>query len=282
MRVTDKIHRLKINFNMANDVENFVYLYIIVGEKVHLIDTGVDGTETVICQYLKKIGRNITGIQNILLTHSHPDHIGSAYAIKQLASNCKIHGSKRERAWIEDIDKQFRERPIPNFYGLVNHSISLDHVLSHDDVLKLEERISIRVVETQGHSSGCLSYYWMEEKVLFTGDAIPVEREIPIYVSARDSIQSLERMLDYNTVSLYLSAWDSIYDNQSGVGAINKAIDSLKKIDKTVKNFYLNNVGIDKENLYRNTCVSLEMETMMDNPLFKRSIYANIDEIWNG
>lgn len=282
MRVTDKIHRLKINFNMASDVESFVYLYIIVGEKIHLIDTGVDGTETVICQYLKKIGRNIAGIQNILLTHSHPDHIGSAYAIKQLSPNCKIHGSKREKEWIEDIDKQFKERPIPNFYGLVNHSIPLDRVLSHDDVLKLEERISIRVVETQGHSNGCLSYYWVEEKVLFTGDAVPFEREIPVYVSAKDSIQSLERMLNYNIVNLYLSGWDAIYDYQSGVGAINKAIDSLKKIDKTVRNFYLNNVGIDKEDLYKNTCVSLKMEKMMDNPLVRRSIYANIDEIWNG
>ena len=32
-------------------------------------------------------------------------------------NGCKIYASQGERAWIENIDQQYQERPIPNFWA---------------------------------------------------------------------------------------------------------------------------------------------------------------------
>ena len=74
-------------------------------------------SEKAIFSCMEGIGRKPEEIQGIFLTHAHPDHIGSAARIKEL-TGCTVCASRGERRWIEDIDLQFRERPIPNFHAL--------------------------------------------------------------------------------------------------------------------------------------------------------------------
>jgi len=89
MQTNIQMQRIRVNFKVTEGIDRFVYLYIIVSKGIYLIDTGVAGTETIIEDYLKSIGRNISEVKSILLTHSYPDHIGSAFKIKEL-SNCTI------------------------------------------------------------------------------------------------------------------------------------------------------------------------------------------------
>ena len=56
MEIEDRLHRLKISFNVTENIERFIYLYLILGEKVHIIDAGVAGSETHISGYLTEIG----------------------------------------------------------------------------------------------------------------------------------------------------------------------------------------------------------------------------------
>lgn len=277
MKITDGLHRLKISFKVTENIERFVYMYMIIGEKIHIIDTGVAGSETYISNYLAELGRYMKDIDNILLTHSHPDHIGSLQTVKEL-SKCTVYACDKERSWIEDIDIQFKERPIPNFYGLVNQSAQVDIAINDGDILKLESGITIKVLETNGHSQGSMSFYWIERQILFTGDSIPVIGEIPIFISVKDSVNSLKKLLAFREVDYYLSAWDNVFDNESGRENIEKSLAYLLLIEKTVKDILSQNTDISKEEAYVKLCDTLGLKHLFDNPLFRQSIYFTINE----
>ena len=281
MKITEKIHRIRVDFKVTDAIERFVYLYILIGKKIHLIDTGVAGTEALIHNYLTNLGRDISETSHILLTHSHPDHIGSACAIKE-QSDCHVFASAAEKDWIEQIDAQFSERPIPNFYTLVNLSTQLTQTIAEVDILALEDGITLRVIDTKGHSHGSLSFHWLEENALFTGDAIPVMGQIPIYTNAKDSLHSLEKILALKKIQLYLSAWDKVQNHQEATKNIENVIQYLKKIDQAVREALSKNDSLDKEKICQDTCLSLGMAYSPDNPvlmLFKKSILANLREI---
>lgn len=90
------IHQVKINFNVTPEIKRFVYVYIIAGEKgCYLIDSGVSGSETIIEKELTQMGRSISDVKALFITHAHPDHIGGAAVLKR-ASGCQIYASAGE------------------------------------------------------------------------------------------------------------------------------------------------------------------------------------------
>lgn len=121
------------------------------------IDSGVKGCHKKIGDYIHKIGRLRQTINAVLLTHSHPDHMGAAKAIKEQYGGL-VYACEGEQNWIENIDVQFRERPIPNFYSLIEGSVAVDKVVRHGDVIALEPGVTLEVINSSGHSKESLSY----------------------------------------------------------------------------------------------------------------------------
>lgn len=126
----------------------------------------------------------------MVLTHPHPDHIGAVRAI-QAATNCRIAAHPAERAWIEDVVLQNRERPVPGFSILVGGSVRLDCELTEGGSINSEDTEvgELRVFHTPGHSPGSISLSLPNEGVLFSGDAIPVTADLPVYDDAPASIR---------------------------------------------------------------------------------------------
>jgi hydroxyacylglutathione hydrolase len=122
MHITPQIHGLRLPFVVpvapGIALDRFVYSYLIYGETITLIDTGVAGCEKTIFEYIRSTGRDPSEIALIIQTHSHPDHIGATKAIKD-ATGCSVAAHPAERAWIEDVECQNRERPVPGFATLV-------------------------------------------------------------------------------------------------------------------------------------------------------------------
>ncbi|MDD1758662.1 MAG: MBL fold metallo-hydrolase [Methanotrichaceae archaeon] len=244
MHITGNIHALKHVFyiEVAPDVrlERFVYSYIVFDSEICLIDSGVKGCEESIFKYIRNQGHFEEDIRYLILSHSHPDHIGSASKIKE-KTNCTVVSHRGDQKWIEDLDQQFSDRPVPDFFALVADPVKVDKLVSDGESVLFDECSSVSFLFTPGHSPGSLSLYFPNEKALFTGDAIPVKGDIPNYDSFRLMQSSLEKLEKLTGIEWLLSSWsDPLSDKSSMHRHFNDGKEYLLALDTVVKKYYLN------------------------------------------
>ena len=232
MKIAENVHLIRKEFYVTPEVKRYINIYLITGESCYLIDSGVSGSEKIIDEYLHSIGRNMSDIKGIFLTHAHPDHIGGAAEIKRI-TDCKVYAPMLELDWIEDIDIQYRERPIPNFYTLLSESVKVDVPLQDGDSVTLEKGIEICALLTRGHSHGSMSFI-LGNNLIFTGDAIPVAHDLPIFVDYEQSLYSLDRINELSDVQYFCPAWDEIYDKTRLKEVINDSKRMLRKLKDAV------------------------------------------------
>lgn len=192
-------------------------------------------------------------------------------------TNCILYASEGERPWIENIDLQYKDRPIPNFYHLVNKSVSIDNIVKDREKIELEENLTIEVVKSGGHSLDGVSYLLNEKAIIFTGDAIPVKGDIPIYINKRASLESLEKLKKLNKIQYYCPAWDKVYTDKEGKQAINQGEEFIHKIQKEIDIILRENKEINMEQWKEFVCERLGMEQLKGNPLFLKTIACHLN-----
>ena len=273
MQISTHIHAVKIPFSVptpAGAIERFVYVYLICAEQVTLIDSGVAGSEEPIFAYLESLGRK-RAINAMFLTHSHPDHIGAARAIHS-ATGCSVLAGAGEQDWIEDTDRQARERPVPGFSTLVGGPVTLDRILVAGELLKLGDGVTLEVVATPGHSAGSLSFFLHEEGALFSGDAVPVPGDLPIYDDYRTSIATLERLQHLDGVRLLLEAWQE----PKSVAVAERLAAGIAWLNEV--NAAVTQTGTHEPDamiLCRNVVTKLGLSPLAVNPLVARSLCSH-------
>jgi len=239
MKLSDRVHALRMDFTIplkpGLDLPRFVYVFPVVGsQKVSLIDSGVSASYQPVADYLHGLGRAPKTGGRLLLSHAHPDHIGSATTWRE-ATGCEVAAHPLERAWIEDTELQLKERPVPGFRSLVAGPTRVDRLLQDGDVLELEKGLTAEVLHTPGHSPGSVSLRLPEEKALFTGDLVPVAGEMPIYSDPVVVMRSLERVLGLSGVQVLLSSWDRPRVGEEVGKVLRAGIDYVQAIHDTVR-----------------------------------------------
>jgi glyoxylase-like metal-dependent hydrolase (beta-lactamase superfamily II) len=218
MQVTESIHALKIPFKLRvgpdKTVDRFVFAYLIFSDQICLIDSGVAGSEARILDYIKNAGRDPGEINRIVFTHSHADHIGAGSALKK-QTGCKLAAHIDARPWIENVDQQYAQRPVGNFYDLVGGSVDIDWGLKDRDQVDLGGGRALEIFHTPGHSKGSISLLYNEDRALFTGDAVPKPKTVPIYEDVAVSIESIKKLQQIKEVQILMASWD---DPQWGAG----------------------------------------------------------------
>lgn len=278
MQTTEHIHALKIPFHVATPqgkVPRFVYIYLIYGEKICLIDSGVASSEALIFDYIRKTGKSPEDISLLVLTHSHPDHIGAARAIKS-TSGCKVAAHAAERAWIEDVDTQAKERPVPGFFSLVGGSVQVDRVLQDGDALDLGKGLTLKVIHTPGHSKGSISLWLKEEKALFSADAVPIPGDLPIYEDILESARSIKRLKALEGIEFLLSSWDDPRTGCRAYEIMDEGLRYLRNIHEAVLKIAKGSRDLDPMDLCRRVLKELDMPETIANPLVARSFQASI------
>lgn len=273
MKITENVHLIRKEFQVTPVVNRYVNVYLIEGQQgCYLIDSGVSGTERLIDEYMKSIGKSMKDINGLFLTHSHPDHIGASSKIKQL-SNCIIYAPEKELSWIENIDNQFRERPIPNFYGLLSESVEVDTPIEDGMIFKLEEGMEIKCISTSGHSHGSMSFL-LNGDVIFIGDAIPVVNDIPIFVDYKATISTIEKLSEIEGISYYCPAWDDVYDARNFQVTTTASLQMLEKLKEAAIEVNQNIDATDESDNVRMILEKAELLQFAGNPLVVKSIEA--------
>ena len=280
MQIAPSIHALRLPFRVpiapGFALERFVYSYLVYGRTITLIDTGVAGCEAQIFDSIRSTGRDPSEIALIILTHSHPDHIGAARVIQQ-ATNCSIAAHPAERGWIEDVELQNRERPVPGFAALVGGSVQLDHELAEGDSIEPDETQAgeMLVFHTPGHSPGSISLFMHSEGALFSGDAIPVTGDLPVYDDALASVQSVKRLRELAGIQVLLSAWEEPRNGEEAYRQMDHALEYLQMIHEAV--LAVAGTGSpDPMELARKTASAIGLPPQAVNPLLARTFAANL------
>ncbi|MFW9848988.1 MAG: MBL fold metallo-hydrolase [Candidatus Thorarchaeota archaeon] len=137
------------------------------GDRKVLIDTGTGVYYTQLDEALSRIGCSLNSITDVILTHSHIDHIGGIVPLLKMGSP-KIHLHKVEADMINSGDMSLT---LADTFGADIPPTKIEGVLEEGDVLEIGD-FRIKVLHTPGHSGGSTCFHLEEEGVVFTGDTM--------------------------------------------------------------------------------------------------------------
>jgi glyoxylase-like metal-dependent hydrolase (beta-lactamase superfamily II) len=143
-----------------------------------LIDAGYPGKEAAVFEAIRALGRSLNQLKNLIFTHSHPDHIGSAAAIvRKTGARTYMHPLDIP---IAESGGPFRSMtPAPGLLGLVlcklffhpNAQLApvvIDQPLIAGEILPIAG--GIEVIHAPGHCAGQVALLWHPGRMLFAAD----------------------------------------------------------------------------------------------------------------
>jgi glyoxylase-like metal-dependent hydrolase (beta-lactamase superfamily II) len=129
-------------------------------KKAGVVDPSAGSTELI----LEKAAENGLQVEQILLTHSHWDHIADVSALKKKTG---------ARVFIHPLDAENLRHPGKDGIPLL---IRIDGVepdgFIEEGTAILVGKLLLEVIHTPGHSPGSVCFYLREQKVLFSGDTL--------------------------------------------------------------------------------------------------------------
>jgi|GEM_PF-466577 len=197
-------------------------LYLIHGDQNYLVDCGVAAHGPKIAAALERFISRFDGpgsrkIDSLLLTHTHYDHVGGLsylqdrFHFKVYSSGVGVNLLKKSKVtdFINHLNREY-----DNQNGIKDH-ISFHpprylRSLAEGDRLKIDRSHTLEVLETPGHTRCSLSFYLVEDKILFPGDSVGVAEKNgaikPLFLSSyRSYIDSLDKLAGLDAEVLCLA-----------------------------------------------------------------------------
>jgi hydroxyacylglutathione hydrolase len=264
--------------NEQKSVQRFVYAYLVLGERVCLVDTGAAGNQKGVVDRLTALGKTPSDIDLIVNTHEHPDHIGGNTFFREVARPRFACHAEAVR-WIENLDLQYAERPIYSFFSVAGkETVRITNELQDGDVIDLGAGVTLQVVFTPGHSPGSIALFCPKEGTLITADTIPPTGGLPLYVDVGQLRTSLRRLaLLPGVTRMYTSHSDEPYEGDGVGAALQAGLDYLDRMDKIVAEVvHALPAGAAPEQIAHEALVRLGLEPPPLLPIVVTSIMAHV------
>ncbi len=154
------MEKMNIQRFVVNAMQTNCYLlYREDGGEAIIIDPGSRELRNVL-QHVSEHGLKVT---TCLLTHGHYDHICGIEKVRELGAEVYADEHEVELMENEEMNVSLKfHRP---------YTASPDKTFTDGDILSFAG-IDLEVIETPGHTEGCVCFYLREENVLFTGDTL--------------------------------------------------------------------------------------------------------------
>jgi glyoxylase-like metal-dependent hydrolase (beta-lactamase superfamily II) len=177
------------------------------GKDLTLVDTLADVHPFQILAAIRRMGRSLSDLKRIWLTHAHFSHLCGAAAMREL-SGAKVCSHPFEADIVSGDRKAQRVSIVPKrpFRAYIPFQLGLalglgDHPpCPVDDTLaEGQEEGGLAVLHTPGHTPGHLAFWSEKHKVLLSGDAIVTWPELAagwdsFTLNERQRQESLRRM----------------------------------------------------------------------------------------
>ncbi len=167
------------------------YLVLDSGGAVHLVDPGWDSDENwrMLVAALRSLGRALSDVATVTVTHLHPDHLGMAERVRA-ASGAPVALHRLEQEGIRALTTPLPEQEsLARFaeWGVPEHRrqelldaverrsswrpFTADRLLEDGSPLGIPGR-DLRAVHTPGHTTGHLAIVGEEDGVVLLGDLL--------------------------------------------------------------------------------------------------------------
>jgi hydroxyacylglutathione hydrolase len=132
-----------------------------------LVDTGTGLYASSLEKALRDIGSSFSSITDIILTHSHIDHIGGVIPILEVSSP-RIH---LHRAEAEPINRGDMSYTLSDTFGADLPPLRIESILEEGTMLDFGD-VKMIVYHTPGHSEGSIVIEIENTGILLTGDTL--------------------------------------------------------------------------------------------------------------
>lgn len=169
-----------------------INVYIIKGDVLTLVDTGPKTEQTweVFCELLKELRLKPEDIEQVVLTHHHPDHVG---LLDYMPKDLKLVGHWKNNPWINKSEhfiqqhdtffkKYFTRLGVDDWMhlpviGKMNETLSyactnrkISHEVNEGDLIP--GLPDWKVFETPGHAGSHIALYREKDGLMIAGDLI--------------------------------------------------------------------------------------------------------------
>jgi glyoxylase-like metal-dependent hydrolase (beta-lactamase superfamily II) len=189
-------------------------VFLLLDRRVTVVDAGPPGSAARILRALRLAGRSIDAVEQILITHYHPDHAGGLAGLRRsVPARVGVHVTEApyiRGELVAPLGNPLLTRALrPVARTLYLPPARVDTLLHEGDELPVLG--GLRVIHTPGHTPGHIALHLRERGVLIAGDALQVRaggRIIPPHpFFAEDwaeAIRSLRRLagIDFDVLAL--------------------------------------------------------------------------------
>ena len=218
-----------------NNEKEFITIYILVDDKVTLIETGPACSHDRLVEGIIEVGLGLSDIDFIVPTHIHLDHFGGGGHIMNVCKNAKAVVHPNAAFHISNIDKWWSGSleflgNVAKLYGKPL-AIPESRVISADNGFELNlGNSTLQALHTPGHAPHHIT--WINDKIAFVGDSLglwypKIGKAFPVtpgYYRHDLAIESINSMSNLDLDELFYTH----FGHRSSEGAFQQTINEFK------------------------------------------------------